>query len=112
MMTIQRVELGLKETGPGCSCCAAPDSAQQDTARLATAPFDATQIFVEGMTCGHCVTSVTEELVALEGVEQVSVDLNAGGTSTVTIRHGSPLHLDAVRAAVEEAGYTVADTPA
>ncbi|OSP09001.1 MULTISPECIES: heavy-metal-associated domain-containing protein [Microbacterium] len=59
------------------------------------------------MTCGHCVSSVTEELSALDEVEQVSVDLNAGGVSTVTVHSSAPLRLDAVRVAVDEAGYTV-----
>lgn len=111
-MTIRRVELGLKETNPGCSCCAAPDGAQHDTAVPSTALVEYTQILVEGMSCGHCVNSLTEELSALEGVEQVSADLNVGGTPTVTIHHSTPLHLDAVRAAGHEAGYTVADAPA
>lgn len=44
-----------------------------------------TQVSVSGMTCGHCVSSVTEELEAVDGVERVAVDLNAGGISTVTI---------------------------
>ncbi len=44
-----------------------------------------TTVNVSGMTCGHCVSSVSEELEALSGVEKVDVDLNAGGISTVTI---------------------------
>lgn len=103
-MTIERVELGLKDSGAGCSCCAAPEAPAQKTAAPAGAT---TQILVEGMTCGHCVSSVTEELSALDEIEQVSVDLNAGGVSTVTVHSSAPLRLDAVRVAVDEAGYTV-----
>ena len=44
-----------------------------------------TTVNVSGMTCGHCVSSVSEELESLAGVEAVDVDLNAGGISTVTI---------------------------
>ena len=44
-----------------------------------------TTVNVSGMTCGHCVSSVSEELESLAGVEKVDVDLNAGGISTVTI---------------------------
>ena len=44
---------------------------------------------VTGMTCEHCVAAVTEELTALEGVSAVSVDLVAGGTSTVTVESSS-----------------------
>ncbi|WP_431944721.1 heavy-metal-associated domain-containing protein [Micromonospora marina] len=57
---------------------------------------------VNGMTCGHCVNSVSAELSALPGVTDVQVDL-AGGRVTVTSRN--PLDVDAVRAAVDEAGY-------
>ena len=44
-----------------------------------------TQLAVTGMTCHHCVASVTEELTALRGVQNVSVDLVVGGASTVTV---------------------------
>lgn len=59
---------------------------------------------VSGMTCGHCVSAVTEELSKLTGVTDVQVDL-ADGTATVT--SDLPLDDDAVRAAVDEAGYEV-----
>ncbi|WOF23429.1 cation transporter [Microbacterium betulae] len=104
-MTIERVELGVKDTSAGCACCAAPT--QQDApAETASASEDV--VLVEGMTCGHCVSSVTEELTAVEGVEGVEVDLVAGGVSTVTIRRSGPLARDAVEEAVREAGYSVA----
>jgi copper chaperone len=60
---------------------------------------------VSGMTCGHCVAAVTEEICRLPGVEQVSVDLVAGGESAVTVTSESPLPEAAVREAVDEAGY-------
>ncbi|WP_341359544.1 cation transporter [Georgenia sp. M64] len=66
-----------------------------------------TVIDVEGMTCGHCVHAVTTELSGLEGVRSVSVDLNAGGVSPVTVVSGSTIDDDALRAAVDEAGYAV-----
>ena len=59
-----------------------------------------------GMTCGHCVTAVTTELSALPGVADVQVDL---GTGAVTVTSAQPLADDAVRAAVDEAGYELAD---
>ncbi len=65
-----------------------------------------TRITVSGMTCGHCVASVTEELQELEGVQAVRVDLDAGGDSPVFVDSLGPLDLDAARAAVTEAGYT------
>lgn len=63
---------------------------------------------VTGMTCDHCVGAVTEELTALPGVSQVSVDLVPGGTSTVTIESSSELDSATVAEAVDEAGYALA----
>ncbi|MFD6261597.1 heavy-metal-associated domain-containing protein [Micromonospora chalcea] len=57
---------------------------------------------VSGMTCGHCVKSVSTELSALPGVTDVQVDL---ATGRVTVTSQNPLDADAVRAAVDEAGY-------
>lgn len=68
-----------------------------------------TTVLVSGMTCGHCVKSVTEELSSLDGVQDVSVDLVAGGTSTVTVTSDATLDVDAVRGAVDEAGYAVVE---
>lgn len=61
---------------------------------------------VKGMTCSHCVQSVTEELSALPGVTAVQVDLPSGG---VTVDSAAPLADDAVRAAIDEAGYELVD---
>jgi copper chaperone len=66
-----------------------------------------TTVSVSGMTCGHCVSSVSEELEALAGVEQVDVDLNAGGVSTVTITSAGALSAAEIGEAVAEAGYLV-----
>ena len=66
-----------------------------------------TTFSVDGMPCGNCVRHVTEELTAIPGVRDVSVDLHAGGSSPVTVVHDEPLSDDAVREAVEEAGYAV-----
>jgi copper chaperone len=60
---------------------------------------------VSGMTCGHCVAAVTEEVSRLPGVRQVSVDLVAGGESAVTVTSEAPLTTAAVREAIDEAGY-------
>ncbi|WP_086666019.1 heavy-metal-associated domain-containing protein [Lentzea kentuckyensis] len=57
---------------------------------------------VNGMTCGHCVNSVTEEVAAIAGVDTVAVDLPTG---QMTITSTTPIALDDVRAAVTEAGY-------
>lgn len=60
---------------------------------------------VSGMTCEHCVSAVTEELTAVPGVSGVDVDLHPGEDSRVSVTSESPLDLEQVRAAVDEAGY-------
>lgn len=60
---------------------------------------------VVGMTCGHCVNSVTEEVTQVPGVSGVDVDLATGG---LTVTGDAGIDDAAVRAAVEEAGYQVA----
>ena len=62
---------------------------------------------VTGMTCGHCVSAVTDEVGALPGVESVTVDLVAGGESAVTVTSAAGVDVEAVRAAVDEAGYVL-----
>lgn len=57
---------------------------------------------ITGMTCGHCVASVTEEVSAIPSVQDVQVDLD---THTLSFRSPSPIDEAVVRAAVEEAGY-------
>ncbi|MFJ6535818.1 MULTISPECIES: heavy-metal-associated domain-containing protein [unclassified Arthrobacter] len=66
-----------------------------------------TNVHVSGMTCGHCVSSVSEELESLNGVENVAVDLNPGGLSTVTITSTKQLSPSEIGEAVAEAGYLV-----
>lgn len=57
---------------------------------------------VSGMTCGHCVTAVSTEVGRIPGVTDVQVDL---ATGTVTVTSQEPVDDEAVRAAVDEAGY-------
>ncbi len=64
--------------------------------------MSATTYDVQGMTCGHCVRSVTEEISQVEGVTSVEVSLEAGTASVAG--EADP---EAVRAAVTEAGYEV-----
>ncbi len=70
--------------------------------------MSSTTITVVGMTCGHCAKSVTEELTALPGVTDVSIDLHPGEPSPVTISSEAELDRAAVEAAVREAGYALA----
>ena len=60
---------------------------------------------VTGMTCGHCVASVTEEVQEVPGVTAVDVDLASG---SLTVTASGPVDPEAVRAAVTEAGYQLA----
>ena len=61
---------------------------------------------VTGMTCGHCVSAVTQEISAIDGVGDVRVDLASGA---VTVTSDGPLSEETVRAAVDEAGYELAN---
>jgi copper chaperone len=58
---------------------------------------------LQGMTCGHCVASVTGEVRKVEGVRGVEVDL-ASGRVTVA---GDGYTDEQIRAAVDEAGYEI-----
>ncbi|MET0145486.1 MAG: cation transporter [Ilumatobacteraceae bacterium] len=60
---------------------------------------------VTGMTCSHCERAVTAEVSKLDGVTGVAVDL---ATGTVVTESVETLTLDAVAAAVDEAGYELA----
>lgn len=83
-----------------------PIGAQGDAPAVTT---DAgTEFLVTGMTCGHCVASVTQEVGAIAGVQSVDVVLKKGGSSRVTVHADGPIDVEAVRAAVEEAGYQLA----
>lgn len=121
-MVISPVTIGLTsvpteaaapaETSGGCGCggcgCGsagaeqAAEPVQADLAAGTTATYS-----VEGMTCGHCVGAVTQELSAVAGVTDVDVELVVGGLSTVTVRSAEPLDVGDVRAAIDEAGYTL-----
>ncbi|HWO60347.1 MAG TPA: copper ion binding protein [Umezawaea sp.] len=57
---------------------------------------------VQGMTCGHCVNAVTDEVGRIGGVQNVAVDLDSG---LVTVTSEQPIAEDDIREAVVEAGY-------
>jgi copper chaperone len=62
-------------------------------------------VTVSGMTCGHCATSVREEVESIPGVTAVDVDVASG---KLTIDSEVPIGTDAIQGAVEEAGYQLA----
>ncbi|MCU1401324.1 MAG: copper chaperone [Acidimicrobiales bacterium] len=57
---------------------------------------------VVGLTCGHCVAAVTEELAKLDDVRKVDVDL---ATGVVTVESSAPIARAVLAAAIDEAGY-------
>ncbi|WP_218077783.1 heavy-metal-associated domain-containing protein [Lawsonella clevelandensis] len=64
-----------------------------------------TTIKINGMTCDHCVKRVTKEISTIPGVSTVAVDLAAG---TVTFDSENDIPRDALAAAIDEAGFTLA----
>ena len=97
-------QLGLTDKNHSCACAA-------ESGPSATAHHSAGAIrehyLVEGMTCSHCVESVTEEVSALEGVESVSVELHVGGSSRIMVVSDRPVPVERVRDAVTGAGYSM-----
>jgi copper chaperone CopZ len=98
---------------PSGACCGNPASTHH-TIQLTTKEHAMghsatiqTNVSVSGMTCGHCVSAVSEEIEALAGVENVEIDLNAGGISAVTITSTRELSPSEIGEAVAEAGYLV-----
>lgn len=91
--------------GCGCGCGTTTIATTSEQRSTATGTdMTARTYWVTGMTCGHCERAVTSELTSLDGVTDVSVDLVAGGTSSVTVTSTHPLDDDQVAAALDEAG--------
>lgn len=99
------------ETSCACGC----SNNSTETLTITDAPTEHTMnqnnltLNIDGMTCAHCVSSVTEELSEIPGVSNVTVELNAGGTSVATVTTNAPVDDKVLEAAVIEAGYAVAD---
>ena len=117
-MVISPVSIGLasapEASSGGCGCggcgCGGGEATEVTGAsapEATTTTGTSAAYLVDGMTCGHCVNAVTEELSAVPGVTDVSVELVADGTSTVTVRSGAPLAVADVQAALDEAGYAL-----
>ena len=94
----------------GCGCgTEARNSADSTPVATATTArkeptMTTTTYAVTGMTCAHCASAVTSELETLRGVTDVTVDLVAGGRSSVTVTSTQPLEETQVAAALDEAG--------
>ena len=106
MCTTTTNELGVTEAS--CACCSTAEGST-DTAVVDASVVDAgltTNTYeVTGMTCGHCVSSVSEEVSRLDGVTNVDVELITGGASRVTVSSTDVLDRETVAAAIDEAGY-------
>ncbi|CAM3938058.1 heavy metal-associated domain-containing protein [Nocardia ninae] len=63
-------------------------------------------VTVTGMTCGGCATSVRDGIGRVSGVDTVTIDLPTG---QVTVESAAPIERDTIVAAIDQAGYTVAD---
>ncbi|MEU0498613.1 heavy metal-associated domain-containing protein [Mycobacterium sp. NPDC006124] len=87
-----------------CGCCPPSTTSGPTTPATETGDSTAAAFPVTGMTCGHCVAAVTEEISAIPGVTDVTVDLKPGATSTlrVTSQHG--VTQEQIAAALDEAG--------
>ncbi|WP_353942682.1 heavy-metal-associated domain-containing protein [Streptomyces sp. HUAS MG91] len=90
-------QIGTESAG---SCCGG--ACHSDAATSATEGAVTTVYQVKGMTCGHCEGAVAGEISELDGVASVTA---AAATGQVTVVSAAPLDEEAVRAAVDEAGY-------
>lgn len=84
-------------------CNSHESESQAAAGHVAAGDPNARAYAVKGMTCEHCAASVTEEVEQVDGVTGVDVDLAAGRVSV----RGKGFSDDAIRAAVDEAGYEV-----
>lgn len=62
------------------------------------------KLFIEGMSCKHCVAHVEEALKELDGVQSVRVNLE-GKTASIELTH--EVDEEKLKAAIDEAGYTL-----
>ncbi len=95
------------QEGKPCTCGPAASGADVAGApSVGASGGEATTSYtVSGMTCGHCVKAVTEEVSAIDGVTGVSVDLESGAMKVTATK---PIDFDRIVEAVAEAGdYTV-----
>jgi copper chaperone len=100
---------GCGHESGGCACGGHAAGRRHNATAAGTAVV--TQLSVSGMTCAHCVKSVTEELAEIYGVNGVDVTLDPEGVSTVVVLSEMPLDKAHVAAAIEEAGYALVSAP-
>lgn len=107
MCTTNQNDLGLTDTS-----CACGTHSHKTAGAVSADPAMITSTWaVSGMTCSHCVKSVTEELSRLEGATNVEVTLVSGGLSQVRVSSVGDLDSAVVAAAIDEAGYELVTQP-
>jgi copper chaperone CopZ len=89
------------------SCCSTDGSCHSGATAEPQVSGVTTVYKVSGMTCGHCEGAVSQEISALDGVSAVTAVAESG---EVTVTSAAPLDEEAVRAAVDEAGYELVGT--
>ncbi|MEV5169980.1 heavy-metal-associated domain-containing protein [Streptomyces flaveolus] len=89
------------QTNSGSSCCGSCGTGAATDVQVRGVGVTTTYK-VSGMTCGHCETAVSQEISALDGVTAVTA---VAETGEVKVTSTAPLDQEAVRAAVDEAGY-------
>lgn len=98
----------LPPASTGCGCCApaTPSGAASAPVGTDTGATPETAVYqVTGMTCGHCIGSVTDAVNTLPQVDDVHINLVAEGISTVSVTGTAAP--ESVRQAIEAADYTV-----
>ena len=92
-----------KAESTGCGCGCGTHSEAGAVSEPTSGAAYTTTFQVEGMTCGHCVGAVTNELTdTVPGVQNVQIDL---ATGKVVVLGAEPVTESAAAAAVDEAGY-------
>ncbi|MFF7533263.1 heavy-metal-associated domain-containing protein [Streptomyces bobili] len=98
---------GVTDVQASGSCCSADGSCHSGSVSDSQGGALTTVYRVSGMTCGHCEGAVSQEISALDGVTAVTA---VARTGEVTVTSSAPLDEEAVRAAVDEAGYELVGT--
>ncbi|KIZ18843.1 heavy-metal-associated domain-containing protein [Streptomyces natalensis] len=101
-MTATSATPGAAATPANGSCCTPEGSCGTGAGSAAPSGEVTTTYRVTGMTCGHCEGAVSSEIDEIEGVTSVQA---VAATGLVTVTSTAPLDDEAVRAAVDEAGY-------
>lgn len=96
---------GAGSPDASCACCAPGDGGASRSDVVAETSV--AEYLVAGMTCGNCVSHVTADLSALDGVRGVEVDLVAGGVSTVRVLSDDAIDPALIAEAVADGGYEV-----